>query len=80
MTDEEILASLTPIFRDVFEIDTLVLSRDMTAADVEGWDSFNHINLIIAIESRLDIKFQVAEIEELRNVGELVRLIRAKLG
>ena len=80
MTNQEVLDRLTPIFREVFDDDSLVIGNDTTAADVEGWDSFNHISLIIAIESRLNVRFQVAEIEDLRNVGELARLIANKLG
>lgn len=79
MNNQDILDQLTPVFREVFDNDSLVLTNDTTAADVEGWDSFNHINLIIAIENRLHIRFQAAEIEELRNVGELARLIGSKL-
>jgi acyl carrier protein len=45
------------------------------ADDVPGWDSMNHINLIISTESRLGIKFKTAEIEGLRNVGHLVEVI-----
>jgi acyl carrier protein len=80
VTNQEVLDRLTPIFREVFDDDSLVIGNDTTAADVEGWDSFNHISLIIAIESRLNVRFQVAEIEDLRNVGELARLIANKLG
>ena len=80
MDNQQILAALTEIFREVFDNDAIKVTNETTAEDVEGWDSFNHINLIIAIENRLHIKFQVAEIEELRNVGELARLIEKKLG
>jgi acyl carrier protein len=76
----QILAELTEIFRDVFDDDAIVVTNQTTAPDVEGWDSFNHINLVIAVENRFHIRFQVAEIEELRNVGELARLIEKKLG
>ena len=50
----------------------------MTAKDVQDWDSFNHINLVVATEARFGIKFQTAEIESLRNVGQFVELIRKK--
>lgn len=80
MDNPQILAELTEIFRDVFDDDAIVVTNQTTAPDVEGWDSFNHINLVIAVENRFHIRFQVAEIEELRNVGELARLIEKKLG
>jgi acyl carrier protein len=79
MTDADILEKLTAIFRDVFDDDSLVLTEEMTADDVEEWDSFNHINIIVATEASFGIKFQTAEIEELKNVGHLVQLIKRKL-
>jgi acyl carrier protein len=51
----------------------------MTAADIAEWDSFNHINLIVATEAKFGIKFQTTEIESLRNVGHFVELIGKKL-
>jgi len=79
MQSEEIYAHLTTIFHDIFDDDALVLTPDLTAAEVPEWDSFNHINLIVAVESRFKIKFQTAEIEQLHTVGHLVDLIAAKL-
>ena len=80
MTENEIYAGLTEVFRDVFDDDTLVLRPDLTAKDVPGWDSFAHINLIVATEVKFKIKFNTAELESLRNVGNLVDVIKAKLG
>ena len=79
MTDAEILQRLTGIFREVFDDDTLVLTEATTAEDVEEWDSFNHINIIVATEASFRVKFQTAEIEGLKNVGHLVALIQRKL-
>jgi acyl carrier protein len=75
----EIYSQLTTIFHDVFDDDTLVLTPELTAADVPEWDSFNHINLIVAIEQRFKIKFLTAELEQLTSVGHLADLIAAKL-
>ena len=79
MTTQEILQKLTEIFRQIFDDDSIVLTLETTAADVADWDSFNHINVIVATEERFGIKFQTAETEELKNVGHLVELIRQKL-
>jgi acyl carrier protein len=79
MQQFEIYSKLTEIFRDIFDDDSITLRPDMTAADIEDWDSFNHINLIVATEARFGIKFQTAEIESLRNVGHFVELIEKKL-
>ncbi len=79
MQSEDIYAQLTTIFHDIFDDDALVLTPGLTAAEVPEWDSFNHINLIVAVESRFKIKFQTAEIEQLHTVGHLVALIASKL-
>ncbi len=78
MTKEEIMMALTDIFRDVFDDPSLTLTRETTADDVEAWDSYNHINLVVATEMRFGIKFQTAEIEALKNVGGFVDLIAGK--
>jgi acyl carrier protein len=79
VNNSEILEKLTDIFHDVFSDDSLVLAPQMTADDVEEWDSFNHINIVVATETRFGIKFKTAEIEKLKNVGEFVELISQKL-
>jgi len=79
MQQPQIYAILTPIFRDMFENETLVLTPELTAANVPEWDSFNHINLIVAVEARLKIKFQTAELESMNTVGRMVDLIEKKL-
>ena len=79
MQQDEIYTQLTPIFHDIFDDDTVVLTPDLTAASVPEWDSFNHINLIVAIEARLKIKFQTAELESMQTVGHMVALIEKKL-
>lgn len=79
MTNEQIYAQLTEIFRNLFDDDSIVLTPETTAADIPEWDSFNHINLIVATEVRFGIKFKTAEIESLHNVGHLVDIIASKL-
>ena len=79
MQQSDIYDQLTAILRDTFDDDTLVVTPTLAAADVPEWDSFNHINLIVAIESRFKIKFQTAELEELHTVGHLADLIAKKL-
>jgi acyl carrier protein len=79
MDKVDIYKKLTGIFRDVLDEDDLVLTSDLTAADVHGWDSLNHINIVVAAEAAFRIKFKSAELEDLKNVGELVSLIEEKL-
>lgn len=72
MTADDILAKLTEVFRDVFDEDALVLTRDTTAEDIEEWDSLNQIKLILACEKAFAIKLKPRDINTLANVGEMV--------
>ena len=62
-----------------FDDESIIVIPELTAADVPEWDSFNHINLIVAIEQRFKIKFHTAELEQLHTAGHLANLIRSKL-
>jgi len=79
MNTKEILEQLTEIFHQIFDDESIVLTPEKTAADIADWDSFNHINIIVAVEEHFGIKFQTAETEELKNVGHLIELIQQKL-
>ena len=78
-TADAILAEVTAIARSVFEDPSLELTPETTSDDVPRWDSLAHIALVVEAECHFDVQFQVAEIEEVKNVGELLRLIQAKL-
>ena len=80
MKKAEITEKLLEIFRDVFDDDDLVLFDEMTADDVEDWDSLSHINLISDIEGRFQISFTTEEIISTKNVGEFISLIECKVG
>jgi acyl carrier protein len=75
----EILTEVTDIIRDVLDLPDVPITLETTAETVDGWDSFNHINIVVAIESHFHIKIHTAEVEELKNVGELVDLVQEKL-
>jgi acyl carrier protein len=78
VTENQVLTELTSIFHEIFGDDTIRLTPETTAEDIDRWDSFNHINILVASEMRFGIKFQTAEVEGLRNVGHLVELIAKK--
>ena len=69
---------LQEIFRDLFEDDEIVLFDEMTADDVEEWDSLTHIQLIAMVQDAFNVKFTVSEILKLNNVGEFLKLIASK--
>jgi acyl carrier protein len=77
-TDAEIDTALTEIFRDVFMRDDMTLRPDLSAKDVAGWDSFKQIEIILAAEERFGIKMTTRELDSLRNVGDLARVIASK--
>ena len=72
------------VFRRVFADDAIVIADTMTAADIDGWDSLGHINLIIAVEKQFKITFATAEISRLKadgqNIGTFLLLIQDKVG
>ncbi len=78
MTEPEIYAALTDVFRQVFDDPEMELTPELSADDVPGWDSFSHINIVVASEMRFGVSFKSSELEDLRNVGDFVALVRKK--
>ena len=76
--EDSILTGLTTVFREVFDDDELVLTPDLTANDVEGWDSLAHIRLILSVQKKFSVKFSPVEMNRLKNVGDLVALTKLK--
>ncbi|HZU09370.1 MAG TPA: acyl carrier protein [Pseudacidobacterium sp.] len=74
-----LIEKLTDIFREVFDDDSIVLRNELTADDVENWDSLTHINLIVAIEKEFKIRFTTGEVSGLKNVGDLISLVSRKI-
>jgi acyl carrier protein len=66
------------IFRDVLDDDSLILRPELTAADVENWDSLSHIDLLVGVEREFKVKFTTAEISSLENVGDLAAVVDRK--
>ena len=73
-------SALNVTFRRVFERDDIEIFDKMTAADLAEWDSLAHINLIMEIEEEFGLRFNVDDIVDLKNVGEMIQLIERKLG
>ena len=80
MDEKTACATLNEIFCEIFDDDQLIITLETTAKDIPEWDSFNHIYIIISSETRFGVKFRTSELDELRNVGDFVRLICEKLG
>jgi acyl carrier protein len=80
MTSQELFDRMQSVFRTVFEDETLAVTRETTAEDVQGWDSFAHVNLIMALETEFGVKFRLAELQELNCVGDAIDVIGKKVG
>lgn len=79
MEKAEILSKLTAIFRKIFSNDSLILSNELTANDVENWDSLTHMLLITEIENSFSIKFKLKDLNKMKNVGNLIEIIETRL-
>lgn len=79
MEKSEVIAKLTEIFRTVFNDKSLILKDELTANDIDSWDSLSHFLLITKIEQAFEIKFQLKELNNTRNIGDILNLILSKL-
>jgi len=75
---KDVREELGAVFKDVFDDEALTLRDEMTAKDVEGWDSLTNIDLVVAVERRFKIKLTTRDVVGLRNVGELIQLVQKK--
>ena len=75
----ELLDRLNEIFCEVFDDDDIKITSEMTANDVDGWDSLSHVNLIVAIETKFNIRFNQKELLTFKNVGDLLNCICSKI-
>ena len=76
MTDTEIYEKLTGIFREIFSDDSIVAHADMTANEVERWDSLSHIDMMLLVESTFGVRIPTRIITGIKNVGELVDYLK----
>lgn len=79
MDEPQIYVRLAEIFQDVFDEDSIKVTPELSAKDVEGWDSLTYLRLILTVEKAFKIKFSTSEIGKLENVGDLVAVIRARV-
>jgi acyl carrier protein len=79
MDESQIYARLGEVFHDVFDDDSIKIGPELSAKDVDGWDSLTHIRLILTIEKSFGIRFRVGEVEATKNLGGLADLIAKRL-
>ena len=73
-----ILDQVQVIFRDIFDDESLVITSETSAKDIEDWDSLTHIQLVTKIEKHFKIRFTLSEITKLKQVSDLILLIQSK--
>lgn len=78
MNEKQIVQRLTMVFRDVFDDDSIRITRSTTADDIDDWDSLEHITLIAAIEDEFRMRFKMQEVSTMKNVGEMIDIIAAR--
>lgn len=75
MTREEVYKRLNSVFQEVFDDDSIEVNDATTADDIEDWDSFEHINLVVAVEEEFGFKIPMGKTVTMKNVGEMVDII-----
>lgn len=79
MNRNEIEEKLTSVFHEVFNDNNIILRDDMTASDVDNWDSLTHMLMITKVEETFGIKFKLKELNKLKMVGDLINTVESKL-
>jgi acyl carrier protein len=77
-SDAAVLAEITDVVRQVLEDRTIELNPDTAIDDLAGWDSMNHIAILVETECRFDVTFELQDIDAMPTVGHLLRLVQAK--
>lgn len=79
MTREGVFEKLNQVFRDVFDDEEIQVNDSTTADDIEDWDSLEHINLIVSVEKKFGMKFNMGEVTTMKNVGEMADIILKRI-
>lgn len=75
---DNLIERLNNVFRDVFDDDSISVNENTTSADIEDWDSLEHINLIGAVEDEFGMRFKMKEVSSMKNVGEMIAIIEER--
>lgn len=79
MEKNEILEKLQLVFREVFGKESLIISEDMSANDIDEWNSLNHMIIVSEVENVFSIRFKLKDLNKMRNIGDMIEVIMSKL-
>lgn len=79
MTKEEVINRLNEVFISVFDDEEIKITEATTADDIEDWDSLEHINLLVAVEQEFNMKFNMNEVGNMKNVGDMIDIIISRV-
>lgn len=79
MTREQVFETLNEVFQDVFDDTSIEVDENTTSEDIEDWDSLEHINLIASVEQEFGVKFNMGQVNTMKNVGEMVDIIMSQI-
>ncbi len=75
---QDILQQVEVIIKKTFDNDDVSITLETTADDVDEWDSMTHLELIDAIEKHFKVRFALGELQSLKNIGDMIKLILKK--
>jgi acyl carrier protein len=78
LSTDETLAQLQPIFQEALDAPDLKITLKSNATNTANWDSLAHIDIIEMVERQFKVRFALGELQELKEVGDLVALIIKK--
>ena len=79
MNREEVFIQLKEVFQDVFDDEDIEIGELTSTDDIEEWDSLTHITLVVAVEKEFHIKLNMREVNNMKNVGEMVSMILERM-
>jgi acyl carrier protein len=77
---DSVKRDLQAIFREIFDDKSIEIFDEMTADDIEEWDSLMHIQLLLAIEKKFNVAFKTEDVMEIQNVGQFIDYLIKKIG
>lgn len=74
-----VLEQVRTIASDIFSVPLARIQSDSTPETIESWDSIQHLNLVLTLEEKFNVQLSPEEIEQMRDIGQISKLIEAKL-